>query len=71
MILSSSVTKPELTGKTVVKNFSQLVHRPLPASDPARSTAFEILDEQYEVLDTGAFWDDTAEVLDPAAATAG
>lgn len=71
MILLSSVTKPQSTGKTVVKTFSQLLHRPLPDSDPARSTAFEILDEQYEVLDTGAFWDDTAEVLDPAAAVAG
>lgn len=54
-----------------MKTFSQLLRRPLADSDPACSTAFDILDEQYEVLDSGAFWDETAEVLDPATAAAG
>lgn len=53
-----------------MKTFTQLVNREQP--EPAESvTAFEVLDEQYEVLDPGAFWDETAEVLAPQAALSG
>lgn len=65
------VTKPPMTGNTVVKTFNELLRRPVADSDPAHPTAFDILDERYEVLDSGAFWDETAEVLDPAGTRAG
>lgn len=54
-----------------MKTFNHLHRRPLADSDPAHPTAFDILDERYEVLDSGAFWDETAEVLDPAGTLAG
>ena len=72
MILLFSVTKTESTGQTVVKTFSQFMRRPGSERDGSRATAtaYDILDEQYEVLDSGAFWDETAEVLDPASSLA-
>ena len=54
-----------------MKTFNQLLRRPVADSDPAHPTALDVLDERYEVLDSGAFWDETAEVLETAGTLAG
>ncbi len=54
-----------------MKTFNQLLRRPVADNDPATPTGLDILDERYEVLDSGAFWDETAEVLDPAGTLVG
>ncbi len=54
-----------------MKTFNQLLRRPIADNAPAHPTAHDVLDERYEVLDSGAFWDETAEVLDSAGTLAG
>lgn len=54
-----------------MKTFPQLLRRQSAdmglSGPPAEAPSFEFFDEQYEVLDAGAFWDETAEVLAPPA----
>ena len=52
-----------------MKTFAHLLRRQTGAPDQPQPL-HESLDEQYEVLDSGAFWDETAEVLAPDVALA-
>lgn len=66
MILQVSRHGAESMGSTVAKLINELRRRKGNRARPISSRpSNESFDERYEIVDAGAFWDETAEVLAP------
>jgi hypothetical protein len=66
MILQVSRHGAESMGSTVAKLINELRRRKGDRARPISSRpSNESFDERYEIVDAGAFWDETAEVLAP------